>query len=731
MATAVLSSTTARPVTAPVLSFDGRGRLGHAHSIEGLRGVAVAAVVVYHLRPGWLPGGFLGVEMFFVLSGFLITSLLLSEIDATGQVRVWRFLLRRARRLLPAMFAMVAVTCVLTSTLSPDIELARARRHAIGTLTYSMNWRLIHERLSYTDLVAGQSPFRHMWSLAIEEQFYIGVAVLLGLTALCRVQLGSIRRSRMAMVSGLLAAVGACTMWVLASNPSRSNARAYYGTDTRAAGLLIGVALAALIANREIRVVSARVLCRVSAVGWAELAVSMWRLHEQSDVTFHGGIVLVSLATAAVIAGLQERTAARWLLERSPIRLLGRLSYSVYLWHWPVIIFVTPARTGLSGPWLDLLRVAIILAVSAISMVAIERPFRRSMPSWDRRFDNVLPLGLAAALIVAIVATRPPQAHTLQALPQPVLQTVPQTLPRPQTGPGAQPATDSVPSPTTPPTDAAAGLPPDIQRAVARESNAVIVGDSVAHTLAGGTVGAFPDYQPWSDSVSSFQGLSVRVQSLARPGCSFLPGYVARVGDDGSWTSVSLAGFCGDWEADLGSWLVPAKATDFVLLVLSNDLEDRAVDGRLVTFDSAEYDTMLTAFLDRLEDKVHTAGSTLVVVATPPRSDPPDTDKDGWREVRMRGLLQQYSSVQPAAKFVDLGTMVCPADDCSAPRNGFESTWRYDGLHFTADGARCAAKWISAQLTSPAQAVDPSWSCSAEIASAADFTGDAAILVAR
>ena len=231
MATSVLPSMTDRRAPTSVLSFDGRGRLGHAPGIEGLRGVAVAAVVVYHLRPDWLPGGFLGVEMFFVLSGFLITSLLLSEVAASGRVRVWHFLLRRARRLLPAMFAVVAATCVLTGLLSPDIERARARRHAISTLTYSMNWRLVRERLSYTDLVAGQSPFRHMWSLAIEEQFYIGVAVLLGMTALLGVQLRRIRRGHLAIASALLALGSVCAMWVYAADPAQSNARAYYATD--------------------------------------------------------------------------------------------------------------------------------------------------------------------------------------------------------------------------------------------------------------------------------------------------------------------------------------------------------------------------------------------------------------------------------------------------------------------------------------------------------------------
>jgi peptidoglycan/LPS O-acetylase OafA/YrhL len=723
MATAVRTSTTSRPAMEPVLVFDGRGRLGHAHSIEGLRGVAVAAVVVYHLRPGWLPGGFLGVEMFFVLSGFLIASLLLSEVDATGSVRVWRFLLRRARRLLPAMFAVVIATCALTSILSPDIELARARRHAISTLTYSMNWRLIRERLSYTDLVAGQSPFRHMWSLAIEEQFYIGVAVVLGVAALCRVQLGSVRRERIAIVSGVLAAASAVAMWLLAADPSRSNSRAYYGTDTRASGLLIGVALAALIANREIRVVSGPTLRRASAVGWALLATAMWRLSEHSGLTFRGGILVVSLATAAVIAGLQERTGTRWVLERPALRLLGRMSYSVYLWHWPVIIFVTARRTGLSGASLDLLRVAIILAVSALSMMAIERPFRRSTPSWDRRFDTVLPLGLAAALIVTIIATRPPQTHVPQALSQEPASTQPAVEPQPSV----------VPAPTSdgPPTAPSVVQPAPVQPILDRDVEAVIVGDSVAHTLAGGTVGAFPDYEPWSEAVSSFRGLPVHVQSLARPGCSFLPGDVAQVLDDGSWTSASLAEFCGDWQSELTAWLHPPGTTDFVLLVLSNDLEDRAVAGQLVLFDSPQYRTMLTGFLDDLDSRTSEVGSTLVLVATPPRGDPPDTDPGGRREIGMRALLQQYSAAQPSTRFVDLGQMVCPDDDCSAPRFGFEPAWRYDGLHFTADGSRCAASWLSVQLTAPNQVTDPAWSCSVDITSAADFVGDAAILVPR
>ncbi|WP_395154524.1 acyltransferase family protein, partial [Ilumatobacter sp.] len=155
----------------------------HVPSFDGLRGVAVAAVVVYHLWPHALPGGFIGVDVFFVLSGFLLTSLLVREVDATGGIRLGRFFVRRTRRLLPAMLMMTTAVAVYALTWADAVEFERLRRHGLATLLYAVNWVFLSDGTTYTDVVAGESPLRHVWSLSIEEQFYLVLALAVAIVA--------------------------------------------------------------------------------------------------------------------------------------------------------------------------------------------------------------------------------------------------------------------------------------------------------------------------------------------------------------------------------------------------------------------------------------------------------------------------------------------------------------------------------------------------------------------
>jgi hypothetical protein len=225
----------------------------------------------------------------------------------------------------------------------------------------------------------------------------------------------------------------------------------------------------------------------------------------------------------------------------------------------------------------------------------------------------------------------------------------------------------------------------------------VIVGDSMAHTLAGGRVADFPNFTPWTPDGSSFVGTSFDVISVARPACSFLEGEVAYTRPDGTWYGADLSGYCGDWRDELGRLLADDPSVDAVVVALSNDLEDRALDGQLVRFGSDPYLGLLRAFLDSLRAMMP-SDTRLVLVAGAPRSPAPDTDPGAWREIEMRSILRDEARRLDGAVFVDLGALVCPNDDCAQPADGFDSGGRSDGLHFTPVGARQAAAWLAAEI---------------------------------
>jgi peptidoglycan/LPS O-acetylase OafA/YrhL len=210
----------------------------------------VALVVAYHLAPGVVPGGFLGVDVFFVLSGFLITSLLLDEARARAAVDLGRFYLRRVRRLGPALLLLLALMAAYAARWATQGELGRLREHSLWTLGYLANWRFIADGTTYTDVVAGQSPLRHTWSLAIEEQFYVVFPVLLlAIGAATQWQWARLRRALavVAATGAVASAIWMAAVWGDGTDPSRG----YFGTDTRAQELLVGVLLGTLLVGRR------------------------------------------------------------------------------------------------------------------------------------------------------------------------------------------------------------------------------------------------------------------------------------------------------------------------------------------------------------------------------------------------------------------------------------------------------------------------------------------------
>src|SRR5262245_42492996 len=311
-------------------------RLGYLPGLDGLRALAVLAVLVYHADVGWLPGGFLGVEIFFVVSGYLITSLLVSEYRADHAVNLTRFWQRRARRLLPALFVLILAVLVYAVTFLPD-EVAGLRADAVSAFTYSTNWYLILAHKSYFEMVGRPSLLRHLWSLAVEEQFYL---VWPPLVAFLLVHLKS---SRVMLV--LMAGAVASAYWMgTVFQPDTDRSRVCYGTDNSAAGLPLGAALAFAWTPRVTSQSTTSARCwLLDATGWIALGALIAAcvlITEFDPFLYRGGMFLVAVATTLMIAAVVHPHSPLLgpVMSIGVLRWIGVRSYSLYLWHWPVFM---------------------------------------------------------------------------------------------------------------------------------------------------------------------------------------------------------------------------------------------------------------------------------------------------------------------------------------------------------------------------------------------------------
>jgi peptidoglycan/LPS O-acetylase OafA/YrhL len=355
----------------------GGARLPHIRGLNGLRGLAVLAVLLFHAGLTWIPGGQLGVTVFFTLSGFLITSLLLLEKHRTGAIALRRFWGRRARRLVPAMlvcFALVAVVVRLSSTPAS----AGIGWDAVAAATWTANWRFVLHHQQYADLFSMPSPFQHFWSLAVEEQFYVFFP-LIALVVLGR-RGTTLRSGRLAV---LLAALIGVSAWQAARlyDAGEGLGHAYYGTDARMAEILVGSLLAlALVRPEGLRVFGAtgrRALDVLALLGLAVIGVGFARIGTEGAGLYRGWLLGVALSTAAVVAAtVQPKSWTGRVLSLPPLVGLGVISYGVYLFHWPLFLLLTASSTGFDGAPLFALRIGSTLALATISYVAVEAPVR-------------------------------------------------------------------------------------------------------------------------------------------------------------------------------------------------------------------------------------------------------------------------------------------------------------------------------------------------------------------
>jgi peptidoglycan/LPS O-acetylase OafA/YrhL len=399
----------------------GRGQR-YMPGLDGLRAVAVIGVVVFHLGFGFLPGGLLGVAVFFTLSGYLITDLLMSEWRSTGKLQLADFWLRRARRLLPALFVMLAVVSIWVSVGDPT-QLGALRGDVFSSAVYANNWWLIFHHVSYFARFGPPSPLGNLWSLAVEEQFYLLWPWLL-LAGLLWARRGGQGRTRGRVRSvaarrdvlfgvTLVAAVASAVEMAVLFHPSLDPTRLYDGTDTRAFGLLFGAALAMVWPSRQLTgnttIGARRLLDTMGVVGLLGIALLMWRTNQYSPFLYHGGLVLLSFATVLVIMAASH--PATWVgraLGWGPLRWIGLWSYAIYLWHYPIIVLTTPTVTHGVDHFRVLIQVIAIVGIAALSWRFIETPVRQgALGRWWRQFRVAgwhLPTGRTAQRTAAVAA---------------------------------------------------------------------------------------------------------------------------------------------------------------------------------------------------------------------------------------------------------------------------------------------------------------------------------------
>ena len=639
-------------------------------ALDGLRGLAVAAVVAFHT--GHLRGGWLGVDMFFVLSGFLITGLLLQERTTEGTISLPAFWRRRALRLLPALALVLVAVAVYARWYALPRELHQLRVDVVSTLTYSANWVSVAGHRGYWAQYALPSPLAHTWSLAIEEQFYLVwplvVVAVLGRRA-PRPRVGAL--AIVCAAGAIGSAVVAITLAFGGADPSRL----YAGTDTRASALLLG-AFVAVVNHRRgpIRSKVARRAWQTAALGGVTLiAIAMVELDGQQDLVYRGGLVLCSVAAASIVwsvAQPEPGLLARALSWR-PLRALGTISYGVYLWHWPVIVFLRPPRTHITGWPLTVVQVACTLGLAMFSYVVIERPLLTGgLRAWRR--ESLAPAAGAFAAVAALVATSvaPASAAAITA-PPPTTST--------STSTSAVATSTSLAAPTTT-TTAVTG---PVTRPADRPARVLVVGDSVAQSVATGL-----------QNVATEQ--SITVDDKAAPYCSL--SY-----DDDTWyrpkgreparEPAVCAAVVHGWPEEVATF-----RPDAVLLLYGRaQIDDRLVNGAWLDPCDPAYLAWYQALTERAVADLGASGATVFVVTAPPhRVFQLRNGDEGSACVNSALRALVAARADPAVRLLDLDAWVCPAGVCIEKVDGV--ILREEGLHFDHGGGIITARWLISQM---------------------------------
>ncbi len=655
-------------------------------ALDGVRALGIALVLLFHGGVSWAGGGFFGVDVFFVLSGFLITGLLVSEFRQNSGIGLARFWGHRVRRLVPALLAMLLGVAVYGIFFAPPDTLGQLRSDAVATLVYGNNWHQVSSGQGYFAALNTPRPLIHTWSLSIEEQFYLlWPLVVLGLLHLTR----SLRMLLALTVAGALASAVAMS---LLFERGTGESRAYYGTDTRAQALLIGAALAIVLAHplprrRNAGPVPTTSLVRsfalskatraaVILIGGVGLGVVLWMSAVTTSATtwiYHGGFAVVALATAAVIASVSLVGESPWAraLSLRPVRYLGAISYGLYLWHWPVFVVLDHGRTGLLGWQLFVVRVATSVAIAAASFHFLEMPIRRgALRGWRGWAATPVAVGATGAILVAATAGATPSVAAL-----PVVPTSGTSLTATD---GADPGTG-------------AGVP-TVAAGTGGPIRVLLVGDSEASFLgfglgpAAGTYGA--DYA--GDGVF---GCGLSTNETLFHGTS-----VSGVGGErGGRVSVPCAAQLIRWQADVDTF-----HPDVVLLAEGEyEVRDQRVGRSWIHIGTPAFDGTERAALTRAVGVLHSTGATVVLLTAPYYQqlvEQPDgapwPEDDPARVDRYNSLLREVVAGSGGSAVVaDLNAQLDPGGHYDQTVDGIDVRFA-DGIHVSQAGANMVAPWL-------------------------------------
>lgn len=630
--------------------------------MDGTRAVAVALVLADHGGIPGLSGGFLGVDVFFVLSGFLITSLLLDELDRTGRIGLRGFWIRRARRLLPALIVMV-LAVVAARDLFPPEAIGALRDDAVAAFFWIANWAFVAQKADYFSHGATPSPLQHTWSLGVEEQYYLIWPLLV--IAVAVVFRARARWAVFGMATlGVLASAAAA---ILLTSEATLN-RVYFGTDTRAQALLVGAAAAALLVRDWTSVTMGGPYLRSRWARWVArilpvigLAVLGAAAHYATGAAreFRGGLlIVVALAAVLVVAPValeQDGPVARVLAWR-PLVWLGAISYGVYLWHWPVFLALNGERTGWSGWSLFALRCAATLAIAAGSWWLLEQPIRR----WRPVIVPMLPLAGATAATAAAV--------TMLVLPVGV---------KPD---DAQPTSDI---------DSAALVLPERPVEVRAQAQlpagtrtVAVFGDSIAWTLM--------RYLPPTPGLSFTNYTTI--------GCGIARGGPYRYFGD----TLNQKPECDAWPSRW-SQRIKHDRPDVVLLIIGRwEIVDRMFEGSWMSIGDEAYDSYLRGELGRALDVLGSTGARVVVTTEPynRRGEKPDgslyPEDDPDRVDEWNTLLRRVVGQRPNVTVLDLNKKLGPNGAYTTKVNGIRM--RSDGVHPTPEAVEWLTPWLTDAL---------------------------------
>ncbi|UIJ33818.1 acyltransferase [Allobranchiibius sp. GilTou73] len=638
--------------------------LPYRPALDGLRGIAVAAVVIYHVWPNALPGGWLGVDLFFVLSGFLITSLLTTEWARWGSISLLGFWTARARRLLPSLVAMLLAVTVASHFWTLPSRRSAVSWDVVAALFYGANWRMYVSNEAYFATDVGlPSPVRHTWSLAIEEQYYLLYPLLLlALLFAVRRARPQWRRHLLGVALLTLALLSAWRMQALYV-PGIDPSRVYYGTDTRVFELLIGSAAGVWVGGREFGGLRRRKFDTVAGyLAWpalVALAVAFAVLHDDVSALFPYGLVVLNLiAVLPIIAGAaRRRSAVATLLAREPLRRLGLISYSLYLWHWPVVVFLGPTRLPLRGLELGATQIVVSIALASASYRFVEQPIRagglRSLMPTAPSSARLIGIIAVPALVVAnvVVAQRADGSEGAQSV-----------------GATAASSFRFAPQPYVP------------LRTVHRIS---LIGNSIPASVDA----AFP--------ASRYPDIDLRPDSSF--GCDPFGGAVVVAGKREE-PLANCAQFRTQWSKqlrtdrpDLAAFFIPQT------MVL-----DHTIDGRTVAFGTAAYTTFIRSTLDGVRQGVTSSRIARFVVVTLACHDQPLAQisqkvamvNDITRVKRTNAIVSAWAKDR-GVPIVDQFGFLC--------RAGFHSEINgiplyTDGLHFSPASGAIFWSWLAPQF---------------------------------